>query len=149
MFLESNILIITIKTLHFQRGSEWESDRLLSLFMQYLNGDSSSILETIPPPPFLLPSRGIFSFYMKICIWGKESVCQKTKQSNKTWPSILPNYTAEQWLSKHPLESELSGRLIWSACSHFPAHTTDLNLRSGVSMWDRIFFNSLGYALIS
>lgn len=139
MFSVSNILITTIKILHFQRGSEWESDRLLSLFMQYLNGDSSSILGTIPHPHFLLPSGGILLFYVKICIWGKESVCQKTKQSNKTWVNILPNYTAEQWLSKHPLESELSGRLIWSAHSHFPAHTTDLNLRSEVAMWDRIF----------
>lgn len=107
MFLESNILIITIKTLHFQRGSEWESDRLLSLFMQYLNGDSSSILRTIPHPPFLLPSGSIHSFYMKMCIWGKEFVCQKTKQQN------LSKYFAKLHSRAVTLKASAGIRIVW------------------------------------
>ena len=135
MFLESNILIVTIKTAFSERLRMGVRQVVVSLHA--ILEIHLPFLELSPIHPFSCLLEAFFCFMWKYAFEERNLFVKK--QSNKTRVNILPNYTAEQWLSKHPLESEFSGRLIWSVHSHFPAHTTDLNLRSEVTMWDHIF----------
>lgn len=107
MFLESNILIVTIKTLHFQKGSEWESDRLLSLFMQYLRFIFHSWNY---PPSTLSPAFWRHSFVLCENMHLRKGICLS---KNKTKHQNLSKYFAKLHSRAVTLKASTGIRIVW------------------------------------